>query len=249
MAKDLVVAVDSETHELPDLVRDALLGSEDFESAVGSQIETDAKPGNVAVRELIETEVTTGGRPTHDAIFEQIETSIVTPGEELNTAVRNLVRSAAVPEQILIPAARFDVVSGTPVKLMWPSFTFPPAFHMDSAAIEMIVAVVDALPIGWLTYDVSVLWVPPTANAGNVMWEVRRSHIVESLTPEANAEMNRATQEGQGVAGNLQEVKVQTGVVRVASPLIFRVARIGNDALDTFNTDAAFVGLRLTRLT
>lgn len=245
---DKVVAVD-ETNALPAPVREALLASADFENALAEQIETADKPGNVAVRDLIEAEVTTEGRPAHDVFLEQIHTDLVTPGGDTNTAVRSIVQAAAVPEQIFIPAARFDVVVGSPVKLMWPSFTFPPAFHMDSAAIETIVTVADSLPIGWLTYDVSVLWVPPTTNNGFVVWEVHRSHVVEGLTPEANAVTNRSTQEGLGIAGNLQEVKVSEGVARVASPLIFRVSRIGNSVSDTFNTDAAFVGLRLTRLT
>lgn len=247
MAHDKVVAVD-EGFNLPAPVVDTLLGSTKFAEASGTQINTLDSPANIALKTLIESEVTDPENPVNDRLMVQIQADIGVEGGISRASIRSLINVLSIPDQIFIPANQFNLQTGTPVIAPWPTTGFPVGWLLDAATTEEMSTVVSALPPGWLTYEVFVVWTPTTAAAGNIMWRTIRYDMIQSFPPNQNPQTSTAIAAnlGSGV-GNLREDVIQSAVVRVSGPLVFRVARVGGDASDTYAADVAFAGLRLVR--
>lgn len=103
------------------------------------------------------------------------------------------------------------------------------------------------LPTDWGKFNLVMMWAATNSGAGNVVWSVNRSNLINGQLPSIGAAGNNSTQAASGTAGQVQEFTLVSDLDRPVNPLVIRVARAATDGADTYAADAALIGVRLVR--
>lgn len=119
----------------------------------------------------------------------------------------------------------------------------------DAGGTELVY-VINQMPHGWIegtTLKPHVHWMKTTSAAGNVLWRMRyrwanvRGILTDWSDPVSEATVATADNDtaNEHMITSFGDIDIPEG--RLSMMMIFEIARIGGDALDTYAADAALL--------
>jgi hypothetical protein len=149
---------------------------------------------------------------------------------------------------IFLGAENFTITNGAP---SLSSIGGSPVWLLDAGVTEYVGATIDRgfIPARWVSFSVEVWWANVAATAGDVRWALGHGQFGEGdaiglVTINSVTAASPAT---ENVAA--RTTLTSMGVPATTDPLqTLRIGRAGADAADTLGNDAAFLGLRLVKV-
>lgn len=123
------------------------------------------------------------------------------------------------------------------------------AWLMDATSIEMIGTSVGGIRFPtWTTMTTQVVWAPSDTGAGNVIWQVANYTVTDGALPSNAGSVNMSASAAPTVTDRVV-VTAASSAINVAATTVkgLRIARIANDAGDTYAADAKFIAVILTK--
>ncbi|OZD03902.1 hypothetical protein CH275_16050 [Rhodococcus sp. 06-235-1A] len=152
-----------------------------------------------------------------------------------------------MPTRVWVPAASFTALDGTP---QLGNYGGIPAWALDPAVTESIVAVID-FPPSWRTISINGFWMTDAAQSGNAriigshQYLGNRNGITSSLNLGTWADSGSSTQSLPNAAKRTTVGSIWDRTSLGGFPMALKIARLGADALDTMPADALFLGLQV----
>ncbi|MFD5276396.1 hypothetical protein ACFWIX_02415 [Pseudarthrobacter sp. NPDC058362] len=152
------------------------------------------------------------------------------------------------PEQVFLPASSMGAITGIPTLAGVPGVGYPMSWLLDASSVEQVVGQIGALPNDWESFDAYIVWTATDGSAGNVVWDLNYSFIIQGQLTSSGITPNPGTaQPSPGVAGRVARVKIASGKARGTAPIVVRVDRNAAAAGDTYRAKVALIGVQFVR--
>lgn len=153
-----------------------------------------------------------------------------------------------VPDQVFLPASCMAAITGTPTLAGVPGVGYPMSWLLDASRVEQVVGQISNLPNDWESFDAYIVWAATDRSAGNVIWDLNYSFVVQNQLPSNGIIANPGPpQASPGVAGRVTRLKIASGKARGTASMVVRVDRNAAAANDTYPADVALIGVQFIR--
>lgn len=154
--------------------------------------------------------------------------------------------AAYVVASVVVAPGELTLAFGTPAETALSTET--PAWLFDAASQESVSGTL-ALPSGWATFHVELLWATPGTTAGDVVWrlDMRTTAGVTGLVTGGFTSTLVTSPQGGQLQLVVAAVASNVAVPSAGRHVLFRVNRMAADAADTLANDAALVGVRFRK--
>lgn len=149
---------------------------------------------------------------------------------------------------VYIGAADMIAITGTPTIAGVTGVGYPPAWLLDAASVEQVTGSIGEIPNTWETFNVFLLWAPTDGAAGNVVFDMNYSYLIDGqLTSYQNAGFPSPAQATSLQAGKVKRFAIALNQTVQAGPVVIRVDRNGPAAGDTYAADVSLIGVQLVK--
>lgn len=157
--------------------------------------------------------------------------------------------SGTSDEPIVLGAGAFDAALGSPTYGRWGAANLRGGWLLDDTATEALHGQF-AIPSGWTTVDIYIVWAKATTNNGDVRWRLRVSDGADGEVPNevASSDVTDVTAPTTQYELAYTLTAALTGIAVTAGELVdIKIGRLGGSANDTLAGDIAFTGVKIVK--